>query len=129
MKISSVFVARVCNNLKKSCEFLYETRDEYLLFLQSNDSSEEAMQRSNITADPSPSDITTDNENKLNSSEEAWTDVNLNEDGDNLPITDPREDPRNIHNIAHAHGKSREKHCNRHVFTQKQLTLMGCFMG
>lgn len=64
------------------------------------------MQRSNITADPSPSDITTDNENKLNSSEEAWTDVNLNEDGDNLPITNPREDPRNIHNIAHVHGES-----------------------
>ncbi|XP_043268536.1 neurobeachin isoform X4 [Venturia canescens] len=72
--------------------------------IQSNDSSEEAMQRSNITADPSPSDITTDNENKLNSSEEAWTDVNLNEDGDNLPITNPREDPRNIHNIGHVHG-------------------------
>lgn len=65
------------------------------------------MHRSNITADASPSEITTDNENKHNSSEEAWTDVNLNEDGDTMPITNPREDPRNIHNIAHSRGKSR----------------------
>lgn len=71
---------------------------------QSNDSSEEAMHRSNLTADPSRSDITTDNENKQNSSEEAWTDVNLNEDGDTLPITNACDDPRNIHNMAHAHG-------------------------
>ncbi|XP_050446897.1 neurobeachin isoform X3 [Cataglyphis hispanica] len=70
--------------------------------LQSNDSSEETVHRSNITADASPSEITTDNENKHNSSEEAWTDVNLNEDGDTMPITNPREDPRNIHNIAHS---------------------------
>ncbi|KAG5338067.1 NBEA protein, partial [Acromyrmex heyeri] len=74
--------------------------------LQSNDSSEETVHRSNITADPSPSEVTTDNENKHNSSEEAWTDVNLNEDGDTMPITNPREDPRNIHNIAHSRGKS-----------------------
>nr|XP_050869506.1 neurobeachin isoform X3 [Vespula vulgaris] len=72
--------------------------------LQSNDSSEEAVHRSNITADPSPSEVTTDNENKHNSSEEAWTDVNLNEDGDTVPISNPREDPRNIHNIAHSRG-------------------------
>lgn len=74
-------------------------------FSQSNDSSEETVHRSNITADPSPSEVTTDNENKHNSSEEAWTDVNLNEDGDTMPITNPREDPRNIHNIAHSRGK------------------------
>ncbi|XP_011694083.1 PREDICTED: neurobeachin [Wasmannia auropunctata] len=73
--------------------------------LQSNDSSEETVHRSNITADPSPSEVTTDNENKHNSSEEAWTDVNLNEDGDTMPITNPREDPRNIHNIAHSRGE------------------------
>lgn len=79
-----------------------------VFYPQSNDSSEEAMQRSNITADPSPSDITTDNENKHNSSEEAWTDVNLNEDGDSLPITNSPEDPRNIRNIANAHGKKKE---------------------
>ncbi|XP_043498215.1 neurobeachin isoform X10 [Polistes fuscatus] len=72
--------------------------------LQSNDSSEEAVHRSNITADPSPSEVTTDNENKHNSSEEAWTDVNLNEEGDTVPISNPREDPRNIHNIAHSRG-------------------------
>ncbi|XP_015604572.1 neurobeachin isoform X4 [Cephus cinctus] len=72
---------------------------------QSNDSSEETVHQSNITADPSPSEVTTDNENKLNSSEEAWTDVNLNEDGDAVPVTNPREDPRNIHNIAHTHGE------------------------
>lgn len=63
------------------------------------------MHRSNITVDASPSDVTTDNENKHNSSEEAWTDVNLNEDGDTIPITNQREDPRNIHNIAHSRGK------------------------
>lgn len=66
------------------------------------------MHRSNITADPSPSDITTDNENKHNSSEEAWTDVNLNEDGDGMPMTNPREDPRNIHNMSHAHDPDSE---------------------
>lgn len=60
------------------------------------------MHRNNATADPSPSEITTDNENKHNSSEEAWTDVNLNEDGD--AVTNPRDDPRNIHNIAHSRG-------------------------
>ncbi|XP_011299743.1 neurobeachin isoform X2 [Fopius arisanus] len=75
---------------------------------KSNDSSEEAMHRSNITADPSPSDITTDNENKHNSSEEAWTDVNLNEDGDAMPITNAREDPRNIHNMSHVHDQDSE---------------------
>ncbi|KAL6256950.1 hypothetical protein P5V15_011885 [Pogonomyrmex californicus] len=73
----------------------------------SNDSSEETVHRSNITADPSPSEVTTDNENKHNSSEDAWTDVNLNEDGDTMPTTNPREDPRNIHNIAHSRGKNR----------------------
>ncbi|XP_031781588.1 neurobeachin isoform X6 [Nasonia vitripennis] len=70
---------------------------------QSNDSSEETMHRNNATADPSPSEITTDNENKHNSSEEAWTDVNLNEEGD--AVTIPRDDPRNIHNIAHSRGE------------------------
>lgn len=62
------------------------------------------MHRSNLTADPSPSDITTDNENKHNSSEEAWTDVNLNEDADTIQINNSRDDPRNIHNITHSHG-------------------------
>ncbi|XP_053598524.1 neurobeachin isoform X2 [Microplitis demolitor] len=74
------------------------------LTTKSNDSIEEAMHRSNLTADPSPSDITTDNENKHNSSEEAWTDVNLNEDTDTVQINNARDDPRNIHNIAHSHG-------------------------
>lgn len=60
------------------------------------------MHRNNATADPSPSEITTDNENKHNSSEEAWTDVNLNEDGDT--VMNPRDDPRNIHNIAQSRG-------------------------
>lgn len=64
------------------------------------------MHRSNITADASPSEIATDNENKHNSSEEAWTDVNLNEDGDTIPMTNQREDPRNIHNMAHSRGKN-----------------------
>lgn len=64
------------------------------------------MHRSNITADPSPSEVTTDNENKHNSSEEAWTDVNLNEDGDTIPMTNQREDPRNIHNMTHSRGKN-----------------------
>ncbi|XP_046432422.1 neurobeachin isoform X1 [Neodiprion fabricii] len=72
--------------------------------IQSNDSSEETIHQSNMTADPSPSEATTDNENKLNSSEDAWTDVNLNEDGDSISATNPREDPRNIHNIAHSRG-------------------------
>ncbi|XP_012285868.1 neurobeachin isoform X4 [Orussus abietinus] len=67
--------------------------------IQSNDSSEETIHPSNIPADPNHSD----NENKLNSSEEAWTDVNLNEDGD-IPISNAREDPRNIHNMVHTHG-------------------------
>lgn len=62
------------------------------------------MHRNNATADPSPSEITTDNENKHNSSEEAWTDVNLNEDGD--AVTNPRDDPRNIQNMAHSRGKN-----------------------
>ncbi|XP_034937724.1 neurobeachin isoform X3 [Chelonus insularis] len=70
---------------------------------QSNDSSEDVMHRSNITTDASPSDITTDNDNKHNSSEEAWTDVNLNEDGDTPSIINQREDSRNIHNMSHTH--------------------------
>lgn len=77
-----------------------------LVYLQSNDSSEDPMHRSTITGDPSPSDLTTDNENKHNSSEEAWTDVNLNEDGDAL--TNPRDDPRNIHNMSHVHDPDSE---------------------
>jgi hypothetical protein len=60
------------------------------------------MHRNNATADGSPSEITTDNENKHNSSEEAWTDVNLNEEGD--AVTNLRDDPRNIHNIVHTEG-------------------------
>ncbi|XP_025991143.1 neurobeachin isoform X3 [Solenopsis invicta] len=87
--------------------------------LQSNDSSEETVHRSNITADPSPSEITTDNENKHNSSEEAWTDVNLNEDGDTMAITNPREDPRNIHNIAHSRGDMQDSEGN--VLEQEML--------
>ena len=82
------------------CKFLI-----ILNLLQSNDSSEENGQRSNITGDPSPSEVTTDNENKQNSSEEAWTDVNLNEDGDAVPITNQRNGTRNVNNIAHSHGK------------------------
>ncbi|XP_058789390.1 neurobeachin isoform X7 [Phymastichus coffea] len=70
---------------------------------QSNDSSEDVMHRNNATADPSPSEITTDNENKHNSSEEAWTDVNLNEDGD--AVTNSRDDPRNIQNMVHSRGE------------------------
>ncbi|XP_032665465.1 neurobeachin isoform X5 [Odontomachus brunneus] len=88
--------------------------------LQSNDSSEETVHRSNITADPSPSEVTTDNENKHNSSEEAWTDVNLNEDGDTMPITNPREDPRNIHNIAHSRGDMQDSEGN--VLEQEMLS-------
>ncbi|XP_020284322.1 neurobeachin isoform X2 [Pseudomyrmex gracilis] len=87
--------------------------------LQSNDSSEETVHRSNITVDPSPSEVTTDNENKHNSSEEAWTDVNLNEDGDTMPITNPREDPRNIHNIAHSRGDIQDSEGN--VLEQEML--------
>ncbi|XP_011644889.1 neurobeachin isoform X8 [Pogonomyrmex barbatus] len=87
--------------------------------LQSNDSSEETVHRSNITADPSPSEVTTDNENKHNSSEEAWTDVNLNEDGDTMPTTNPREDPRNIHNIAHSRGDMQDSEGN--VLEQEML--------
>ncbi|XP_018047115.1 PREDICTED: neurobeachin isoform X2 [Atta colombica] len=87
--------------------------------LQSNDSSEETVHRSNITADPSPSEVTTDNENKHNSSEEAWTDVNLNEDGDTIPVTNPREDPRNIHNIAHSRGDMQDSEGN--VLEQEML--------
>ncbi|XP_018307766.1 neurobeachin isoform X7 [Mycetomoellerius zeteki] len=86
---------------------------------KSNDSSEETVHRSNITADPSPSEVTTDNENKHNSSEEAWTDVNLNEDGDTMPITNPREDPRNIHNIAHSRGDMQDSEGN--VLEQEML--------
>ncbi|XP_076628561.1 A kinase anchor protein rugose isoform X5 [Colletes latitarsis] len=86
--------------------------------IQSNDSSEETVHRS-ITADPSPSDITTDNENKHNSSEEAWTDVNLNEDGDSIPITNQREDPRNIHNMAHTRGEIQDSEGN--VLEQEML--------
>ncbi|XP_060830261.1 neurobeachin isoform X18 [Bombus pascuorum] len=80
--------------------------------VQSNDSSEETMHRSNITADASPSEVATDNENKHNSSEEAWTDVNLNEDGDTIPITNQREDPRNIHNMAHTRGEIQDSEGN-----------------
>ncbi|XP_076231076.1 A kinase anchor protein rugose isoform X1 [Calliopsis andreniformis] len=87
--------------------------------IQSNDSSEETVHRSNITADPSPSDVTTDNENKHNSSEEAWTDVNLNEDGDTIPITNQREDPRNIHNMAHSRGDIQDSEGN--VLEQEML--------
>ncbi|XP_076767099.1 A kinase anchor protein rugose isoform X12 [Xylocopa sonorina] len=79
---------------------------------KSNDSSEETVHRSNITADASPSEVTTDNENKHNSSEEAWTDVNLNEDGDTIPITNQREDPRNIHNMAHSRGDIQDSEGN-----------------
>ncbi|XP_018047114.1 PREDICTED: neurobeachin isoform X1 [Atta colombica] len=86
---------------------------------KSNDSSEETVHRSNITADPSPSEVTTDNENKHNSSEEAWTDVNLNEDGDTIPVTNPREDPRNIHNIAHSRGDMQDSEGN--VLEQEML--------
>ncbi|XP_053976416.1 neurobeachin isoform X14 [Hylaeus volcanicus] len=87
--------------------------------IQSNDSSEETVHRSNVTADPSPSDITTDNENKHNSSEEAWTDVNLNEDGDSIPITNQREDPRNIHNMVHNRGEIQDSEGN--VLEQEML--------
>ncbi|XP_054014740.1 neurobeachin isoform X15 [Hylaeus anthracinus] len=87
--------------------------------IQSNDSSEETVHRSNVTADPSPSDITTDNENKHNSSEEAWTDVNLNEDGDTIPITNQREDPRNIHNMVHNRGEIQDSEGN--VLEQEML--------
>ncbi|XP_076665187.1 A kinase anchor protein rugose isoform X9 [Andrena cerasifolii] len=88
--------------------------------IQSNDSSEETVHRSNITADPSPSEVTTDNEIKHNnSSEEAWTDVNLNEDGDTVPITNPREDPRNIHNMAHSRGDIQDSEGN--VLEQEML--------
>ncbi|XP_076302046.1 A kinase anchor protein rugose isoform X15 [Lasioglossum baleicum] len=87
--------------------------------IQSNDSSEETVHRSNITADASPSDVTTDNENKHNSSEEAWTDVNLNEDGDTIPIANQREDPRNIHNIAHTRGDIQDSEGN--VLEQEML--------
>ncbi|XP_053976412.1 neurobeachin isoform X11 [Hylaeus volcanicus] len=86
---------------------------------KSNDSSEETVHRSNVTADPSPSDITTDNENKHNSSEEAWTDVNLNEDGDSIPITNQREDPRNIHNMVHNRGEIQDSEGN--VLEQEML--------
>ncbi|KAJ8676618.1 hypothetical protein QAD02_012405, partial [Eretmocerus hayati] len=67
---------------------------------KSNDSSEETMHHNSATVEHSTSEVTTDNENKLSSSEEAWTDVNLNEDMD--PVTNPRDDPRNIHNIVHS---------------------------
>ncbi|XP_050576827.1 neurobeachin isoform X16 [Bombus affinis] len=80
--------------------------------VQSNDSSEETVHRSNITADASPSEVATDNENKHNSSEEAWTDVNLNEDGDTIPMTNQREDPRNIHNMAHTRGEIQDSEGN-----------------
>ncbi|XP_017878449.1 neurobeachin isoform X11 [Ceratina calcarata] len=79
---------------------------------KSNDSSEETVHRSNITADATPSDVTTDNENKHNSSEEAWTDVNLNEDGDTIPMTNQREDPRNIHNMAQSRGDIQDSEGN-----------------
>ncbi|XP_033217020.1 neurobeachin-like [Belonocnema kinseyi] len=74
---------------------------------QSNESSEENGQKSNITGDPSPSDVTTDNENKQNSSEEAWTDVNLNE-GDTESITNKRNGAGNVNNIIHSHGQLTE---------------------
>ncbi|XP_034195677.1 A kinase anchor protein rugose isoform X9 [Osmia lignaria lignaria] len=87
--------------------------------IQSNDSSEDTVHRSNITADPSPSEVTTDNENKHNSSEEAWTDVNLNEDGDTIPMTNQREDPRNIHNMTHSRGDMQDNEGN--VLDQEML--------
>ncbi|XP_046141370.1 neurobeachin isoform X14 [Osmia bicornis bicornis] len=87
--------------------------------IQSNDSSEDTVHRSNITADPSPSEVTTDNENKHNSSEEAWTDVNLNEDGDTIPMTNQREDPRNIHNMTHSRGDMQDNEGN--VLEQEML--------
>ncbi|XP_046141369.1 neurobeachin isoform X9 [Osmia bicornis bicornis] len=86
---------------------------------KSNDSSEDTVHRSNITADPSPSEVTTDNENKHNSSEEAWTDVNLNEDGDTIPMTNQREDPRNIHNMTHSRGDMQDNEGN--VLEQEML--------
>ncbi|XP_034195680.1 A kinase anchor protein rugose isoform X12 [Osmia lignaria lignaria] len=86
---------------------------------KSNDSSEDTVHRSNITADPSPSEVTTDNENKHNSSEEAWTDVNLNEDGDTIPMTNQREDPRNIHNMTHSRGDMQDNEGN--VLDQEML--------
>lgn len=89
---------------------------------QSNDSSEETIHQSNLTADPSLSEATTDNENKLNSSEDAWTDVNLNEDGDSISTSNPREDPRNIHNIAHSRGKSKDD-SSRSPFLKSFLKL------
>ncbi|XP_023318209.1 neurobeachin isoform X4 [Trichogramma pretiosum] len=76
-------------------------RTETLRNAQSNDSSEE-IPRNNTAVDPNPSEITIENENKHNSSEEAWTDVNLNEEGDNM--TNSCDDPRNIHNMAHSRG-------------------------
>ena len=80
--------------------------DNHLVnFHQSIESSEENGQGSHITGDPSPSEVTTDNENKQNSSEEAWTDVNLNEDGDTVPITNQRNGPRNVNNIVHSQSK------------------------
>ncbi|XP_068987666.1 neurobeachin isoform X12 [Bombus flavifrons] len=88
--------------------------------VQSNDSSEETVHRSNITADASPSEVATDNENKHNSSEEAWTDVNLNEDGDTIPMTNQREDPRNIHNMAHTRGEIQDS--EGHVLEQGMLS-------
>lgn len=56
------------------------------------------------------SNITTDNENKHNSSEEAWTDVNLNEDGD-ISMTN---DTRNIRNKAHTRDTDIEGNANDH---------------
>lgn len=46
------------------------------------------------------SNTTDDNKNThLTTNDESWTDVNLNEDTQNV-----NEDPRNIHNISHLRG-------------------------
>ena len=38
--------------------------------------------------------------------------MNLNEDGDTIPMTNQREDPRNIHNIAHSRGEFEKEQRN-----------------
>lgn len=40
-------------------------------------------------------------DNKITNLDESWTDINLNEDGDNLPS---KEDTRNLQNMSHSHG-------------------------
>lgn len=48
------------------------------------------------------SNTTDDNKNtNLTTNDESWTDVNLNEDTQNV-----NEDPRNIHNMSHFRGTS-----------------------